>query len=320
MRKMNSRLLMVMLLFSMLFLSACRLDKGVESFTYKGILFEGFDPGKHFPSPEFTRGLEWDKILLSRKDVGSLKKTVDLLEDKGLLYLLQIPRKFVVVNCPYSFADKPQRTVYIDKEKINLDYSVADDWEFKMIRFTPRLIYSGKSFSLRGNPPLPNLLRIIIHEVGHLIEYEVLEFSWKGEFVVNELNRDFVSVSWDEANNWRDREEILFRLAHLENMEELVDFLSWFTGKSSYFSLYSSTGMNEDFAESFAFYYFITYFDYSLQFFWKDKLFLPDITRLNEKREKKLKFIGAVMEGEPGKIPLWRRKISLREGDGGLGV
>lgn len=320
MRKTNSRLLTVMLLISIFSLSACRLDKGIDSFTYKGILFEGFDPLKHFPSPEFTRGLEWDKILLFRNDVDCLKKSVDLLADKGLLYLLQIPRKFVVVDGPYSFADKPQMTVYIDKGKIDPDYSVADDWEFKMFRFTPRLMHTGKNFYFRGHPRLPNLLRIIIHEVGHLIEYEILEFSWKGEFVVNELNRDFVSISWDEVNNWRDREEILLRLAQIERTEELVDFLSWFTEKSSYFSFYSSTGMNEDFAESFAFYYLKTYFDYSLQFFWKGKLYLSDITRLNKKRGEKLKLIAAVMEAEPGEIPLWKRKIPPREGDGGLGV
>jgi len=315
-RKMNSRFLAAMLLFSVFFFSACREDKGIDSFTYKGILFEGFDPFKHSPSPEFTRGVEEEKILLFRDEVDCLKKSVDLLADKGLLYLLQIPRKFVVVNCPYSFADKPQMTVYIDHRKIGMDYSVADDWEFKMFRFTPRLMYSEKNLYFRGKPKLPNLLRIIIHEVGHLIEYQVLEFSWKGEFVVNDLSRDYVSISWDVENNWRDREEILLRLVQIGRTEELVHFLSWFAENSSYFSIYSSTGMNEDFAESFVFYYFRTYFDYMLQFFWKDKLYLPDMTLVNEKREGKLKLIAGIMEAEPGGTPLWMRKIPQEEGDG----
>lgn len=220
---------------------------------------------------------------------------VDLLEKENLLYLMEIPDRFILVNCPYSFADKPQMIVYLDREKIKLDYSIADDWENKLSKFAPGLAFAEGQISFQGVPELPNLLRIIIHEVGHLIEYKVLEFSWQGEFIANDLSRDFVGISWDEENNWRDREKILLRLETIKKPEELVEFLTWFAGNSSFFSVYSSTGMTEDFAESFVFYHLKTRFDYALQLFYSGELRIPDLTAPTKEREEKFGFIAGVM-------------------------
>jgi hypothetical protein len=281
-------------------------EKEVTAFTYRGILFEGFNPEKHKPTPELARGVEMEQVMITPVEMKTLMGIVDLLEKENLLYLMEIPGRFVLVNCPYSFADKPQMTVYIDREKINTDYSVADDWQNKLSKFTPSLAFSDGQVHLQGVPQLPNLLRIIIHEVGHLIEYKVLGFSWQGEFIGNDLNRDFVGISWDEENNWRDREKILLRLETIREYEELVEFLTWFAGNSSFFSVYSSTGMTEDFAESFVFYYLKTHFDYALQFFYGGELRLADLTVPTRGREKKIGFIAGVMQ-DPGLIDLIKK-------------
>ena len=274
----------------------CRQEKEVAAFTYRGITFEGFNPEKHKPTPELARGVAMEQVMITPAEMKALMGIVDLLEKKNLLYLMEIPVRFVLVNCPYSFADKPHMTVYIDREKIKMDFSIADDWQNKLSKFTPGLDFSKEQIYFQGAPKLPNLLRIIIHEVGHLVEYKVLGFSWQGEFIANNLNRDFVAISWDEENNWRDREKILLQLQAIKKPEELSEFLAWFAGNSSYFSVYSSTGMTEDFAESFVFYFLKTHFDYSLQFFHGDRLRLADVTAPTKGRNKKFGFIVSVIQ------------------------
>ncbi|NLY89358.1 MAG: hypothetical protein GX085_07025 [Firmicutes bacterium] len=290
-----TRVALVTVILLSVFFFACRQEKEVAAFTYRGILFEGFNPVKHKPTPELARGVEMEQVMITHTQMRTLMGIVDMLEKENLLYLMEIPGRFVLVNCPYSFADKPQMTIYLDRQKINMDYSVADDWQNKLSKFTPGLTLEER-ISLRGVPKLPNLLRIIIHEVGHLIEYKVLGFSWQGEFIANELNRDFVEISWDKENNWRDREKILLRLETIREDEELVEFLTWFAGNSSFFSVYSSTGMTEDFAESFVSYYFKTHFDYALQLFYRGELRLADLTAPTKGREEKIGFIAGVMQ------------------------
>lgn len=295
MKKITGVVLAAVILFIPIVFLACRQEKETASFTYRGVLFEGFNPQKHNPTPELARGVETEQVMITHAEMKILMSIVDMLEKENLLYLLEIPRRFVLVNCPYSFADKPQMTVYIDREKISTDYSVADDWQNKLSKFAPHLILSEQKIQFQGAPELPNLLRIIIHEVGHLIEYNVLKFSWQGEFFANDLNRDFVGISWDEENNWRDREKVLLRLEAIHKDEELVEFLAWFAEKSSFFSIYSSTGMTEDFAESFVFYYFKTHYDYELQLFYEGALNIADLTAPTREREKKAGFISSVV-------------------------
>ena len=113
--------------------------------------------------------------------------------------------------------------------------------------------------------------------------------------MANELNRDFVQISWDERQNWKDRESILERVHNITNEEEL---LTSFVGlrKNPFFSIYSGTGMNEDFAEAFLYYYLRKHFDFSLDLVYKDQVVMEDLQKINYSREKKLRFIEAVME------------------------
>ncbi len=298
MKRITRVVMLAVILLLPVILFGCHKEEETEvaAFTYRGILFEGFNPEKHKPTPELARGVEMERVMITPAEMKALMGIVDMLEKKDLLYLMEIPVRFVLVSGPYSFADKPQMTVYIDREKIKMDYSVADDWQYKLSKFTPGLDLSEERVYFQGLPKLPNLLRIIIHEVGHLVEYKVLGFSWQGQFIANNLNRDFVAISWDEWNNWRDREKILSRLQAIKKGEELAEFLTWFSQNSSFFSVYSSTGMTEDFAESFVFYYLRNHFDYTLQFFYDGHLRLADLTAPTKGRKKKIAFIDGVMQ------------------------
>ena len=171
------RIVLIVIILSVLF-SGCR--QGREAFSYQGIVFEGFDPLKHQPSEEFSRYIRPEKVVLSAREIKSLRRCVDLLKQKNLMHLLEYADRFVIVNSAYSFADKPQMVVYLDKEKINLDFTISDDWKNKLLNSNLSLMEKSSRFAFRGTPELPNLLRIILHEVGHLVEYDQLKFNWKG--------------------------------------------------------------------------------------------------------------------------------------------
>ena len=47
--------------------------------------------------------------------------------EQKLRHLLVYPDRFVIVEAPYSFADKPQMIVYLDREKVNLTFTIGDD-------------------------------------------------------------------------------------------------------------------------------------------------------------------------------------------------
>ncbi len=283
---------LLLLLLLMIVLTGCR--QAQEVFYYQGILFEGFDPMKHQPSEEFSKFVRPDKVFLSAKEIKSLKRCVDLLKEKNLFFLLQYADRFVVVNSPYSFADKPQMSVYIDKEKVTLDFSIGDDWKNKLLNSNLGLMENSSKFHFRGTPELPNLLRIVLHEIGHLVEYDQLKFNWKGKFIEHPLNKDFVNISWDRMRYWKDKEGFYEKLQTIHSLEALVTFLRWFQEESSFFSLSSSMGMNEDFAEAFVYYYLDTYFDYTISFILNETVLINDLQTINTFREKKFKFISEI--------------------------
>ena len=275
-------------------LSGCRQEQ--ESFTYQGILFEGFDPAKHQPSSEFRKYVEPTKVLLSRRETQALKKCVDHLTEHNLLYLLEYADRFVIVKAPYSFADKPQMIVYLDQEKLTLNFSIGDDWENKLLNSNLGLMESSTQFYFKGTPELPNLLRIILHEIGHLVEYEQLKFNWTGKFVANPLNTDFVKISWDKNRYWQDKEGFSERLQSIQSLEGLVLFLQWFKAESSFFSFSSGMGMNEDFSEAFVYYYLKKYFDYELSFVFQGRVLIDNLQNLNPYRRQKLEFIAELIK------------------------
>ena len=283
---------LLLLLLLMIVLTGCR--QAQEVFYYQGILFEGFDPMKHQPSEEFSKFVRPDKVFLSAKEIKSLKRCVDLLKEKNLFFLLQYADRFVVVNSPYSFADKPQMSVYIDKEKVTLDFSIGDDWKNKLLNSNLGLMENSSKFHFRGTPELPNLLRIVLHETGHLVEYDQLKFNWKGKFIEHPLNKDFVNISWDRMRYWKDKEGFSEKLQTIHSLEALDTFLRWFQEESSFFSLSSSMGMNEDFAEAFVYYYLDTYFDYTISFILNETVLINDLQTINTFREKKFKFISEI--------------------------
>lgn len=291
MKAKKSMILFVILLNIAVISSGCNSRLEISSFTYKGIVVEGYDPLKHTPSPEFADSVKKEKVLLTQAEVKMLKKSIRLFIDHDLGYLLNLTNKFVIVHCPFSFADKPQSTIYLDREKIKPHVTLGNDWDYKLMQFG-----FPKDYHIKGNPEFSNLFRIMLHELGHLVEYKKLQFSWKGQFVANDLNRDFVQISWDERQNWKDRESILERVHVIKDEEEVINFFRWFKGESSFFSVYSGTGMNEDFAEAFLYYYLRKYFDFTLDLVYKDQIVMEDLQKINYSREKKLKFIEAVME------------------------
>lgn len=272
-------------------------------FSYKGVIVEAFDPERHHPSPEFAERVRREKVYLTDREVKSLKKCIDLLAEKDLIGLLRFTEKWVVVNCPYSFADKLQSVIYLDKEKVQLNLSVADDWNVKLWKTGPEIRDFSGQIAFRSGRSIPNLLRIILHEIGHMVEYKILDFSWRGEFLANNLNREFVAISWDEEQNWKDRENMLQRLHEIETRAELEEFINWFKNDSSFFSVYSGTGMNEDFAESFVYYYLFERFDYSLDLTVDGETIVSNLQKINDGRRRKLQFIAEIMR-ETGKETL----------------
>lgn len=284
------------LLFLMVLFSGCGPEQ--ESFVYQGIIFEGFDPAKHEPSAEFRQFVTPTKVLLSRRQIQALKKCVDLLMEHDLLDLLKYARRFVIVKAPYSFADKPQMIVYLDQGKLTLNFTVGDDWENKLLNSNLGLMESSGQFYFRGTPEIPNLLRIILHEIGHLVEYDKLKFNWKGKFVPHPLNKDFVSISWDRDRYWQDKEGFADKLQNIQSLEGLILFLQWFKAESSFFSFSSSMGMNEDFAEAFVYYILKEYFDFEISFVYKGKIELNNLQALNPYRVQKMKFIAELLQKE----------------------
>ena len=65
----------------------------------------------------FLSMLRQQSVSLSRGQIKALKKCVDLLNEQNLRYLLEYPDRFVIVEAPFSFADKPQMIVYLDQGK-----------------------------------------------------------------------------------------------------------------------------------------------------------------------------------------------------------
>jgi|SRR5690554_140003 len=285
------RVLFVLVFIIVMVVTISGCAEEIASFTYQGVLVEGYDPFRHCPSPEFAEKVKQEKVVLTRSEVKTIKRCIRLFHDHGLGYLLKLTNKLVVVECPFSFADKPQSTIYIDKEKIKPHITLGNDWDYKLIQYG-----FFKNYHFRGRPELPNLFRLMLHELGHLVEYKELQFSWKGYFVANELNHDFVRVSWDEEHSWRDREFIHEKINAVESEEELIQFFQWFKENSSFFSVYSSTGMNEDFAEAFVYYYLRKHMDFTLDLLFQDETVVQDLQKMNYSREKKLKFIETVME------------------------
>lgn len=287
------RTILLFILLIILF-SGCR--QAQEVFSYQGILFEGFDPLKHQPSEEFRRYVRPEKVVLSSREIKSLRRCVDLLNQENLLYLLKYAHRFVVVDAAYSFADKPQMAVYLDKEKVTLDFSISDDWKNKLLNSNLSLMENSGKFGFKGTPELPNLLRIILHEIGHLVEYDRLKFNWKGKFIENELNKDFVDISWDRSKYWKDKEGFSGKLQGIVSPEGLVTFFHWFQYESSFFSLSSSMGMNEDFAEAFVYYYLKHCYNYKISFILNEMVLIDDLQTTNPLREKKMAFIARTME------------------------
>ncbi|NLW55433.1 MAG: hypothetical protein GX050_02205 [Firmicutes bacterium] len=286
-------IVILVVIFTILF-SGCR--QAQEVFSYQGIVFEGFDPLKHQPSEEFRRFIRPEKVVLSSREIKSLRRCVDLLKQKNLMHLLEYADRFVIVNSAYSFADKPQMVVYLDKEKVTLDFSISDDWKNKLLNSNLSLMEKSNQFAFKGTPELPNLLRIILHEVGHLVEYDQLKFNWKGKFIENELNKDFVNISWDQSNNWKDREGFSGKVQGIHSVEGLVTFFHWFKHESSFLSLSSSMGMNEDFAEAFVYYFLNGYYNYKISFVLDGTVLIDDLQTSNLLRDKKLAFIAGVVE------------------------
>jgi hypothetical protein len=289
------KLFVVVVLVTLItFFSGC--GRSQDVFYYQGILFEGFDPMKHQPSKEFGKYVRLEKVILSPKQVKSLKRCVDLLKERNLLFLLEYADRFVVANSPYSFADKPQMIIYLDKEKVTLGFSIGDDWKNKLLNSNLNLMENSGRFSFKGTPDLPNLLRIILHETGHLVEYDKLKFNWKGKFVDNVLNKDFVNISWDRKQHWKDKEGFSEKLQSIYSVDALVAFLLWFQEESSFFSLSSSMGMNEDFAEAFVYYFLSKEFNYTIDFILDDSVVINNLQKTNSFREKKFKFISEIIE------------------------
>lgn len=276
------------------FLSGCGQEQ--ESFTYQGILFEGFDPAKHQPSSAFRKYVEPTKVLLSRQETQTLKKCVDYLTEHNLRYLLEYPDRFVIVKAPYSFADKPQMIVYLDQGKLTMNFSIGDDWENKLLNSNLGLMESSAEFSFKGTPKLPNLLRIILHEIGHLVEYEQLKFNWTGKFVAHPLNTDFVKISWDKNRYWQDKEGFSEKLQSIQSLEGLIHFLQWFKTESSFFSFSSSMGMNEDFAEAFVYHFLQEYFAYEISFLFQGRVLIDNLQSLNPYRRQKMEFIAELIQ------------------------
>ncbi len=286
------RIIILVISITVLF-SGCRQAR--EVFSYQGIIFEGFDPAKHQPSDEFHLYIRPEKVVLSAQDIKSLRRCVDLMKQKNLMHLLKYPNRFVIANSSYSFADKPQMVIYLDKEKINLDFTISDDWKNKLLNSNLSLMEKSNRFAFRGTPELPNLLRIMLHEIGHLVEYEQLKFNWKGKFYENELNKDFVTISWNRSDNWKDREGFRGKVQGIHSVEGLVTFFQWFKQDSSFLSLSSSMGMNEDFAEAFAYYYLIRYYNYKNSFLLDGTVLIDNLQASNPLRDQKLAFIAGVM-------------------------
>jgi len=290
------RIISVLLLCTVFF-SGCGPEQ--ESFVYQGIVFEGFDPAKHEPSAEFQQFVRPTKVFLSRRQIKALKKCVDLLMERELLDLLKYAKRYVIVEAPYSFADKPQMVVYLDQGKLTLDFTIGDDWENKLLNSNLGLMENSGQFYFKGTPELPNLLRIILHEIGHLVEYDKLKFNWKGKFIPHPLNKDFVSISWDRDRYWQDKEGFADKLRNIRSPEGLILFLQWFKAESSFFSFSSSMGMNEDFAEAFVYYFLKEYFAYEISLVYNGKVELDNLQALNPYRAQKLKFIAELMQKEP---------------------
>ena len=278
------------------FLSGCGWEQ--DSFYYQGILFEGFDPAKHQPSPAFLKNITPTKVTLSPRQIKALKKCVDLLCEHGLRYLLEYPDRFVIVEAPYSFADKPQMIVYLDKEKVNLTFTIDNDWENKLLNANLGLMEHSGQFHFQGTPKLPNLLRIIIHEIGHLVEFERLKFNWQGKFVPHPLNKEFVNISWDQDRYWQDKEGFSEKLHNIQSVEGLLLFLQWFKEESSFFSLSSSMGMNEDFAEAFVYYILKEYYNYEINFVYQGRVVLDNLQAPNRYRRQKMAFVANLLQNE----------------------
>lgn len=283
-------------LLALVLLPGCAREQ--ESFLYQGILFEGFDPVKHHPSAEFLKHVQPTKVILTQRQIKALKKCVDLLSEHNLRSLLEYADRFVIVNAPFSFADKPQMIVYLDQEKVNLNFTIGDDWENKLLNSNLSLMEHSGEFHFQGTPELPNLLRIIIHEIGHLVEYDQLKFNWRGKFVPHPLNKEFVSISWDRNRYWQDKEGFSEKLHNIGSVEDLLQFLQWFKAESSFFSLSSSMGMNEDFAEAFVYYILNEFYGFEISFVHKGRVVLDNLQAPNLYRTQKRAFITNLMQNE----------------------
>ena len=115
----------------------------------------------------------------------------------------------------------------------------------------------------------------------------------------NPLNKDFVNISWDKNRYWQDKEGFSAKVQNIQSLEGLLHFLNWFKAESSFFSLSSSMGMNEDFAEAFVYYLLKKHFDYTISYIYKGNTLIDNLQALNSYRAQKLRFIADLMEKGP---------------------
>lgn len=107
-------------------------------------------------------------------------------------------------------------------------------WKFPIIIDTERLEPRGQmyneSITLSSNmASLPEVSKVLVHEIGHMIDiYALKGSSWK-----TDPSEEFYKISWENTSTIR----------------------AW-VSQSSFISGYASTNQYEDFAESFAMYVF----------------------------------------------------------------
>jgi len=107
-------------------------------------------------------------------------------------------------------------------------------WKFPIIvdteRVEPRWQMYNESITLSGNiANLPEVSKVLVHEIGHMIDIYVLKASLRK----TDPSEDFYGISWEDTSTIR----------------------AW-VAQSSFISGYASTNQYEDFAESFAMYIF----------------------------------------------------------------
>ena len=135
----------------------------------------------------------------------------------------------------------------------------------------------SNQFAFKGTPELPNLLRIILQGGWSSVEYDQFKVQLKVKFIENELNKDFVNISWDQSNNWgKDRKGFPERYT-VDPLVEGYTLFHWFKHESSSFSFQAAVwGMNEDFAEAFVYYFQNGYYNYKISLVLDGDLVLID--------------------------------------------